>query len=142
MREHFVKLFFYIWLIYRVTFYRNFSLYDECFQKKVTFYFPGKIFFFLFINKYLVPFKVISRRYNTPVPALVFWKDLKLFQRCALYLLNRSKTSSFHASFQFWNQKEVAGSQVRWIWCLRHDYDVVSRQKFTNKQWCVCCLSK
>ena len=66
---------------------------------------------------YIDPFKVIPLRYNTLVPAVfpileALFGSLELFQRCSFYLLNRSKSPSFHGFPQFWKQKKVAGGQV------------------------------
>ena len=71
------------------------------------------------MNFYVVPFKVIPLGYNTLVPAFfpileallicTFWYVLKLSQRFGFYLLNRSKTPSFHGSLQSWEQEKVTG---------------------------------
>ena len=116
------------------------------------------IFFFkkyLFINTHLVSFKVTSLRYNTLMPAFFFqfskhfWNPLfdianePLF-RFFLYLLNHSKTLSFHRCLQFWEEEKVSGCQVQWIRWLRHDYGSVFGQKLTHKHrcvsWCVIML--
>ena len=105
----------------------------------MNFYFYRKNIY-LFVNIYIVPFRVIPLRYITLLAKLflipkallmsTFWYRLGLFQRCSFYLLNRSKFSSFHGSLQFWKQeKTVAGAKSG-------EYGVVIGKKITNKMTC------
>ena len=100
---------------------------------------------YLFINNYLVLFKT-SLGYNTlmsaffPIletsPKRAFWYCQQLLFRFFFYLLNHSKTFSFHPCLQFWEEENVRGvDQVQWIRRLRHDYGFVFGQKLVS--WCV-----
>ena len=103
---------------------------------------------YLFINNYVVHFKVTSPLwYNTFMTAffLILETFLKthflvrqqfLF-RFFFYLLKRSITLSFHWCLQFWEDEKISGDQVRYIWWLRHDYGFVFRQKLMHKHRCV-----
>ena len=64
---------------------------------------------YLFMNFYVVPFKVIPLGYNTFVPAL--------------------------SQPQSWEQEKFTGGWIWWVRWLRHDYGVVFGQKITNQQW-------
>ena len=106
---------------------------------------------YLFINNYLVPFKVTPLRYNTLIPAVfpiletllkgALWYRQQLLFRFLFYLLNRKETLSFHRCLQFWEEKKVSWGQVRWIRWLSYEYGVVFGQKLTYKyrcaSWCV-----
>ena len=92
----------------------------------------------MFINKYLVPFKVTALRYNILMLAFFrSWKRQQLLFRFFFNLLNRSKTLSFIRCLQFWEEEKFSGGQVWWIRCLRHDYGFVFGQKLTLKHQCV-----
>ena len=70
----------------------------------------------LFIKNYLLPFTVNPLRYNTLMPAFfsilerllkrTFWYRQQLLFQFLFYLLNRSKTLSFHRSLQFWEEEK------------------------------------
>ena len=69
------------------------------------------------------------------------WHHQQLLFQFFFYLLNRSKTISFHRCLRFWQEEKVSGGQVRKIRWLRHDYGFVFGQKLTHKHRCVsCCL--
>ena len=61
-----------------------------------------------------------------------FWYSLELFQQCRFYLLNRSKSLSFHWSLsvlETGKSRRGPSLVIRW---LRHDYTVVISH---NKLW-------
>ena len=58
-----------------------------------------------------------------------FWYRQQFLFRFWFYLLNRSKTLSFHRCLQFWEEEKVRASQARWIQWLRHVYTFVVGQK-------------
>ena len=105
----------------------------------------------VFINNYLVPFKVTLLRYITLMAAFfpilltllkcVFLYRQQLLFRFFFYLLNRSKTLSFLRCPQFCEEKKVSGGQIRWIRWLGHNYGFVFSQNLTHKyrcmSWCV-----
>ena len=66
-----------------------------------------------------------------------FWYRQQLLFRFFFYLLNRSKTLSFHRCLQFWEEEKISGGQAWWIRWLRHEYGFVFGQKLTHKHLCV-----
>ena len=97
---------------------------------------------YLFINSYLLPFKVTPLRYNTLMLAFfsiletlliwAFWYCQQLLFRFFFYLLNRSKRLSFHRCVQFFEEEKVSGGQVQW---LRLNYGFVFSQKLKHKRY-------
>lgn len=84
-------------------------------KKKVNFCFFSKNVHFKDIALVTALFPILKA-----LRVCAFSYEPELFQhRCGLNLFNRSKTSSFHGHFRFWEQKKVARDQVRWIWCIR-----------------------
>ena len=79
----------------------------------------SRIFIYLFINIYFVPFKVIPTRYYTLVPTffltpaalqkIIFCERVQLLLLCRLYQLNHSAASSFYGPIQFREQEKVTG---------------------------------
>ena len=71
----------------------------------------------------------------------VFWYRQQLLFWLSFYLLNPSKTLSFHRCLQFWEKENVSGGQVQWIRWLRHDCGFVFGQKLMHNyrivRWCV-----
>ena len=72
--------------------------------------------YLLIINNYLVPFKVITIRYNALMPAFfrnletllthAFWYAQQLVFRFFFYIFNCSKTLCFHYWLQFWRKSQ------------------------------------
>ena len=124
----------------------NFHMLHTRFDQKITviFNFFKKVFIYQQLS---CPFKVTHLKYHTlmlvflPVlealPKHAFWYCLQLLFRFFFYLLNRSKTLSFHRCLQFLVEEKVSGDQVRWIRWWRHDYGFVFGQKLTHKHRCV-----
>ena len=77
---------------------------------------------YLFINNYLLPFKVTPLRHNTLMPAFclilktflkrTFWYRQQLLFRFLIYLFNHSKTLSFYRCLQFWKEERVSGPKA------------------------------
>ena len=122
-------------VLYVYSVYRVLNVYIRGVFKKWLCIFKKQNYFF--INIYVVPFKVIPLRYNTLMPTVfpilkellisTFRYSLELFQRCSLYIFNRCKSSSFHRFLLFWKQEKVTWGQIRWIWWLRHDWQVLTK---------------
>ena len=68
-----------------------------------------------------------------------FWYRQQLLFRLFFYLLNHSKTLSFHQCLQFWEEEKVGVCQGQWMRWLRHDFGFV--QILTHEPpyvtWCV-----
>ena len=105
-------------------------------------YFKFVLSIYLFFNSYLLTFKEPSFKYYTLMPAFssipetlpkrAFWYRQQLLFWFFFYLLNRSKTISFHRYLQFLEEEKVSEFQVRWIWWLRHCYSFVFGQKWKS----------
>lgn len=117
-------------LILLVLFHYNFIMSKYLYISKVTFYFHQK---HLFFHQYLYyPLQSnptsdiihLCLRFFQSVKAVLIstFYSLELFDRCGLYLLNCSKMTSFHGSFQFWKKEIVGGVQIWWIRWLSNDY--------------------
>ena len=78
----------------------------------------------LSINNHFVTFKVTSLKNNTLMLAFfpiletllkrAFWYRQQLLFRFFFYLLNRSKTLSFHRCLQFWEEGAKSGEYGGW----------------------------
>ena len=101
----------------------------RCDQKIVVIFLKS---IYLFINNCFDPFKVTPLSYNTLMPAFfpiletllkhAFWYRQQLLFWFFFYLLNYSKTLSFHRYLQFREEEKVSGCQDPCIRWLRHDY--------------------
>ena len=86
---------------------------------------------------------ILSNVYATLflLKTLLCYRQQLLF-RFFCYLINCSKTLSFHWCVKFWKEEKVSGGQVRRIRWLRHDYDFIFGQKLTqNINVCAGALS-
>ena len=86
--------------------FENFLRLENCYLESIDYYLAKNLIFFFqilsFLNFELGSIKEIFLILMETLPKLAFWYRQQLLFRFFFYLLNRSKTLSFHRCLQLW----------------------------------------